>query len=146
MTDSYALDRSRPTLTVDVIISNNKGEVLMIRRGTTPFEGSWCLPGGLVDPGETVEAAAIREVQEETGLEVSIGTVVGIYSESGRDPRGHYVTIAVRAESVKGDPKTTLEATEIAWKDPRKKLEMGFDHARIIADHLGDNGSRTILA
>lgn len=136
MTNSYALDQARPVLTVDVIIQNDQGEVLLIRRGHTPFEGMWCLPGGKVDPGETVEAAAMREVKEETELEVKIDRIAGVYSANGRDPRGHYVSLVLVASEMKGKPKITEEATEWQWVDPREKLEMAFDHARILSDFL----------
>lgn len=146
MTNSYAQDQARPTLTVDVIIPNEQGQVLVIRRGHAPYEGLWCLPGGLVDAGEMVEAAAVREVKEETGLDVTIARVHGIYSKNGRDPRGHYVSITLVAHVVEGTPQVTEEATEWQWVEPKEKLEMAFDHARILADHAERRETNAVLA
>ncbi len=90
-----------------------------------------------MDPGETVETAGIREVQEETGLQVRIGRVVGIYSALGRDPRGHYISITLLAIPVDAEPQVTEEATEWKWAPMNEKLEMAFDHARIRNDYSG---------
>ena len=146
MSNSYAQDEARPTLTVDVIIPNGKGEVLVIRRGHAPFQGMWCFPGGLVDPGEQVGTAAIREVKEETELDVRIARVLGIYSAMGRDPRGHYISITLIAEAVAQDPSITEEATEWQWVDPHKPLEMAFDHAHILADFVQHGSTNAVLA
>lgn len=148
MANSTARMETKPTLTVDVLIPNEQGELLVIRRGTAPFKGMWCWPGGMVDPGETVKAAGIREVKEETGLTVTVDRVVGIYSELGRDPRGQYVSIALLAHPVKGTPQVTEEATEWKWAASDVKMEMGFDHARIRADHysMKDRGHGAVLA
>ena len=122
-------------LTVDAVISDERGRVLVMERGTEPFRGSWVLPGGLVDPGETVEQACIREVREELGLEVKLTGMIGVYSEPGRDPRGSFVSIAYRAEIVSGTPTMTPEARAHRWLEPDEEVRMGFDHARILADH-----------
>lgn len=125
----------RVVLTVDAVITDDEGRVLVMERGTEPFRGTWVLPGGLVDPGETVEQACIREVREELGLEVKLTGLIGIYSEPGRDPRGSFVSIAYRAEVVNGIPTVTSEARAHRWLEPDEKVPLGFDHARILADH-----------
>jgi len=137
MSNSAAREEAKPTLTVDVLIPNEKGELLVIRRGHAPYQGMWCWPGGMVDPGETVRTTGIREVQEETGLEVEIDKVLGIYSEFGRDPRGHFISIVLLAHPVKGTPQVTEEATDWKWAASDEKLEMAFDHARIRANYQG---------
>jgi 8-oxo-dGTP diphosphatase len=134
MVDKAAERDGRPTLTVDVLIPDTEGKVLLIRRGHSPYEGMWCFPGGIVDPGETVAEAAIREVREETGLEVKLDRVLGIYSTLGRDPRGHYISIAFVAKPVNADPEVTEEATAWTRMSPTGKPEMAFDHARILSD------------
>ena len=116
------------------LIPDGNGDILIIRRGHEPFQGMWCFPGGMVDPGETVSDAAIREVREETGLEVTLDRVLGIYSATGRDPRGHFISIAFVAHPCHTAPKITEEATAWTRKDPRGTVEMAFDHARILAD------------
>lgn len=123
----------RVALTVDAVITDARGRVLVTERGTGPFCGSWVLPGGYVDPGETVEQACIREVREELGLAVKLTGLVGIYSEPGRDPRGSVVSIAYRAEVIGGTLTVTAEARAHRWLEP--EVPMGFDHARILTDH-----------
>jgi 8-oxo-dGTP diphosphatase len=125
----------RVALTVDAVITDEHGRVLMMERGTDPFRGTWVFPGGYVDPGETVEQACIREVREELGLEVKLTGLIGIYSEPGRDPRGSVVSIAYRAVIVGGTVTVTPEARAHRWLEPGEEVPMGFDHARILADH-----------
>ena len=122
-------------LTVDAVITDDHRRVLVMERGTDPFRGTWVFPGGYVDPGETVEQACIREVREELGLEVKLTGLIGIYSEPGRDPRGSVVSIAYRAVVVGGMPTVTAEASAHRWLEPDEEVPMGFDHARILADH-----------
>ena len=81
-----------PLLTVDGVVVED-GAVLLIRRRNPPFAGQYALPGGFVDVGETVEAAVVREVQEETGLATAIERLLGVYSDPTRDPRGHTVSV-----------------------------------------------------
>jgi 8-oxo-dGTP diphosphatase len=125
----------RVALTVDAVITDEHGRVLVMERGTDPFRGTWVFPGGYVDPGETVEQACIREVREELGLEVKLTGLIGIYSEPGRDPRGSVVSIAYRAAIVSGTVTVTPEARAHRWLEPGEEVPMGFDHARILADH-----------
>lgn len=121
-----------PKLMVDVIIPSDEG-VVLIRRGGEPFEGQWALPGGFVEVGETVEAAAVRETAEETGLAVELVRLVGVYSDPERDPRGHNVTIAFLAHVVGGDLAAASDAAEVSVLDP-DSVELAFDHRRIVAD------------
>ena len=126
-----------PKLMVDVVIPSEDGRVLLIRRGSEPFEGQWALPGGFVEIGETVEEAAAREAEEETGLSVEILRLVGVYSDPDRDPRGHNVSCAFLARPAPGggDPLAATDASDAAFLDP-STAELAFDHARIVADAL----------
>jgi len=125
-----------PKLMVDVVIPAGGG-VVLVRRGSEPFEGRWALPGGFVEVGETVEKAAVREAAEETGLAVELSRLVGVYSEPDRDPRGHNVSVAFLARPVGGELEASSDAAEVAILDPRS-VELAFDHRRIIADALGE--------
>lgn len=126
-----------PKLTVDVVVPSQSGEVLLIRRGNDPFEGQWALPGGFVEIGETVEEAAAREAEEETGLTVEILRLVGVYSDPDRDPRGHNVSCAFLARPTpeSGELAAATDATEAEFLDP-SAVDLAFDHERIIADAL----------
>jgi 8-oxo-dGTP diphosphatase len=115
-----------PKLMVDVVISSEAG-VVLIRRGSEPFEGQWALPGGFVDVGETVHEAAVREAAEETGL--------GVYSEPDRDPRGHNVSVAFLARVLGGQMQAASDAAEVGVLDPNT-VELAFDHSRIISDAM----------
>ena len=124
----------RPVLTVDVLIRRNDGYVF-IKRKNEPYRGRWAIPGGLVEYGETVEQAAIREAKEETGLEVKLIRLVGVYSDPTRDPRGHYVSIAYLAEAVSGELKAATDAEEakVFKREPEK---LAFDHSKIFGDAI----------
>jgi 8-oxo-dGTP diphosphatase len=121
-------------LTVDaVIIRDNK--VLLMKRTTYPFEGSWVIPGGYVELDETLEEACVREAKEETGLDVTIQKTIGAYSKLGRDPRGRLITVAYLCYG-DGEPKTNYESSELRFfsEDELKALDIGFDHKDILKD------------
>ncbi|MEM1874937.1 MAG: NUDIX hydrolase, partial [Candidatus Hadarchaeales archaeon] len=90
-----------PRLAVDAVIKAKNG-IVLVRRKNPPFRGKWALPGGFVKYGEKVEEALTREVKEETGLEVEIEKLLGVYSDPSRDPRGHVVSICFLAKVVSG--------------------------------------------
>ncbi len=124
-----------PLIMVDVVVPSEEGHVLLIRRGTDPYEGYWALPGGFVEVGETLEAAAVREAEEETGLKVEIERLVGVYSDPNRDPRGHNVSCAFLARAGEGELSAATDAAEASFLDP-SEVELAFDHDKIIADAL----------
>lgn len=127
-----------PALTVDVIIPGPEdgSRVVLIQRSNEPFEGSWALPGGFVEVGESAERAAVREVEEETGLGVELVRLVGVYSRPDRDPRGHNVSVAYLARWVSGELAAGTDASEAALLDPHS-VSLAFDHAEIVRDALG---------
>ena len=97
-------------------------KVLMIKRGNQPGIGLWSMPGGYVDRGEVVEEAAVREVQEETGLEVAVEHLVGLFSE-----RGHPVIVAAfTAREVGGVLKAGPEALEVGFFSPDNLPPLAF--------------------
>lgn len=126
-----------PMLTVDVIVERG-GEILLIRRLNPPFQGRWAIPGGFVEYGERVEDAALRELEEETGLRIRITGLLGVYSDPGRDPRGHVVSVCYVAEG-EGDEAGGSDAAEARFFKPEEIDfdNLAFDHARIIKDYMG---------
>ena len=127
-------------LMVADIVVHTDTEVLMIKRKNNPFAGHWALPGGFIDPGETPEQAAIRELAEEAGLHVTTANLIGEFREPGRDPRmehtwswAYSLHIQDRAETTAGD-----DASQAEWIPIKQlnKLKLAFDHADIIKQAL----------
>jgi 8-oxo-dGTP diphosphatase len=110
--------------------------IVLIKRKYDPYKGSWALPGGFVEWGETVESAVVREVKEETGLEVDIIELVGVYSDPERDPRGHTVTVCYLMRKIGGNLKADTDASIAQYfkKDEILKLKLAFDHDVILKD------------
>lgn len=106
---------------------------VLIERKYPPL--GWAIPGGFVDVGETLEHAAIREAKEETCLDVSLITLLGLYSNPARDPRNHTVTAVYVAEA-HGQPKAADDAKNVALFTFKTLPELlAFDHALVIADY-----------
>jgi 8-oxo-dGTP diphosphatase len=127
-----------PRLTVDALARDTAGRVLLVRRGRPPFEGRWALPGGFVENGETTEDACAREAREETGLDVEVGALAGVYSRPGRDPRGHTVSIVYFCRPVSGEIRGGDDAAEARWFTAAEipSLSFAFDHGEIVGAHL----------
>lgn len=110
-----------------------EGGILLGRRTQNPGKGRWSFPSGFVDRGEVVEEAALREVQEETGLEVEITGLVGVYSEPGNP----VIVIAYAAEPRGGSLRAEDDLVELQAFDPHQLPEMAFPHdLRIVQDWL----------
>lgn len=124
-----------PSLTVDAVILKDR-EIVLIRRKREPFRGQYALPGGFVEYGETVDAALRREVLEETGLVVEVQSLVGVYSDPRRDPRGHVVSVVFTAAIVGGALAGGSDAAKAMLWDVTKLPPLAFDHAQIIRDAL----------
>ena len=97
-----------PRLVVTTLPVTERGEVMLIRRGIEPARGKWAQPGGFLEIDETVEAAAVRETLEETGLVVEPIRIVGLYSRV----QAAVVVVAYEARIVGGAPAITLESLE----------------------------------
>jgi 8-oxo-dGTP diphosphatase len=121
-----------PFLTVDVIICADD-RVVLIERRNQPL--GWALPGGFVDYGESLEAAAVREAREETGLELKDLAQFRSYSDPARDPRQHNVTVVFAARGL-GTLQAGDDAKAAHWF-PLAALPapLCFDHAQILADY-----------
>lgn len=132
METSSATPYRNPIPTVDIIIELEDG-IVLIERQNAPY--GWALPGGFVDEGETVEQAAMREAKEETGLEVSLTSCLGVYSDPRRDPRKHTLSVVYIANAV-GKLQAGDDAGKVMvlpWDAPPPPL--AFDHAQILADY-----------
>ncbi len=121
-------------LTVDAVVTDPGRGVLLVRRRRPPFQGAWALPGGFVEPRESCPEACRREVREETGLEVDIVALLGVYSRPGRDPRGPTVSVAYLCRPAGGRLRHGDDAAEAAWFARLEGLDLAFDHAEILAD------------
>ena len=122
-----------PLVTVDIIIETDGGIVLVRRRN--PPHG-WALPGGFVDPGESVAQAACREAKEETGLDVELTELLGVYSDPKRDPRGLFTVSTVFIGRANGQPAGGDDAAEARVIAPDAlPPDIAFDHPTIIDDY-----------
>lgn len=126
-----------PAPTVDIIIElidRPHRPIVLIERLNPPL--GWALPGGFVDYGESVETAAQREAQEETGLTVELVTQLHVYSEPQRDPRQHTLSVVFLATATgnlqAGDDAKHLDLFE-PWRIP---TNLCFDHDRILRDYF----------
>jgi 8-oxo-dGTP diphosphatase len=121
----------KPTLTCDGFVRRG-GKVLLVKRGKDPFKGSYALPGGIVEYGESVEDCVIREVLEETGLRTRAGRLVGVFSSPDRDPRGHFITLLYELR-VTGGKLMGGDDAESAGFFPMDELPpLAFDHLLLI--------------
>ena len=125
-----------PTITVDAIILLDRDSVVLIKRKNHPYKDYWAIPGGFVELGETIEHAVLREVKEETSLDVEIIKTLNIYSDPNRDPRGHIITVAFICKKIGGTLKANSDAKDIKIfnKDSIKKINLAFDHKKILKD------------
>ncbi|MEK7866803.1 MAG: NUDIX domain-containing protein [Planctomycetota bacterium] len=124
-------------VTVDVVIfaiRERALHVLLVRRGRPPFEGRWAIPGGFVEPDETIEKAAARELLEETGVGEVYLEQLYTFGDPGRDPRGRVVTVAYFALLPAASPAVAgSDAREAAWQPMGALPPLAFDHGRILA-------------
>lgn len=123
-----------PLLAVDAVIFL-KDEIVLIRRKNPPYEGHYALPGGFVEVGETTEDAVRREAKEETGLDIELLCLVGVYSDPSRDPRGHIVSVCYLAQG-NGELKSGSDAKSAEIFRPDNLPALAFDHEKIIGDAL----------
>lgn len=123
-----------PFPTVDLLIELKRGGIVLIQRKNPPF--GWALPGGYVDYGESLEAAAVREAKEETSLDVKLIRQFHSYSHPGRDPRQHTISTVFIAHA-EGEPVAADDAREVGTFF-REDLppELAFDHGEILRDYF----------
>lgn len=131
-----------------VIVQDSR--VLLIRRGQPPLLGEWSLPGGVLECGETLHDAAIREAREETGLVIEVGEMLGVYeriirSEQESDARSdatrvryHYVLIDFLCRPVSGELRAASDAAEAAWFSQKElpALNLAYDASDVVGKGL----------
>jgi 8-oxo-dGTP diphosphatase len=137
MTHAHSYEFPRPALTVDCVVfglDEDELEVLLIRRGLEPFAGRWALPGGFVHLDETLEDAALRELEEETGLRKVYLEQLYTFGDLDRDPRERVVTVAYYALVKLSDHKVraATDAADAAWFSLGDLPDLAFDHGRIV--------------
>ncbi len=125
--------------------TRDNARVALIRRRNPPLAGQWSLPGGMLEVGETVREAAIREAKEETGLDVECGELLGVFDRVLRDAEGrvqyHYVLIDFLCRVTGGELHAGGDASEVKWfsaeemdalplmKDTKEVIQIGFAKA-----------------
>ncbi|MCB0587932.1 MAG: NUDIX hydrolase [Phaeodactylibacter sp.] len=134
----YTYDFPRPALTVDCVIfgldESHKLKVLLIQRAHAPFKGQWALPGGFVDMEEGLEAAALRELEEETGVKGVFIEQLYTFGDPGRDPRGRVVSVAYFAlVNLEEHPvEASSDARRVKWFETDNQPQLAFDHKNIL--------------
>jgi 8-oxo-dGTP diphosphatase len=122
-------------IAVDVIIHKNN-KVVLVKRTNEPFKGYFALPGGIMKLNETLKEAAEREALEETGLKVKIESLLGIFDEINRDPRGRVISVCFVAKPIGGELKAGSETKEVKWFNLNEiSFRLAFDHNKILEEY-----------
>jgi 8-oxo-dGTP diphosphatase len=136
----YTYQYPHMAVTVDaVVFKRDPDSVLLIKRGKAPFEGAWALPGGFVDMTETCEAAAHRELAEETGLAGVELRFLHYFDAVDRDPRERTLALAFWGiADGSADVSAADDAVDVRWHSIAQLPELAFDHAQVIERALSD--------
>ena len=142
--DSHHYDASkyeRPSVTVDVLMMSLRQrdlQMLLIKRRAWPFEGMWAIPGGFVMMNESLEAAAKRELQEETGVQDVYLEQLYTFGDPERDPRTRVITVVYFAllDSERLQVRAASDATDVGWFSVYDLPPLAFDHQMIVEDAL----------
>ncbi len=133
----YTYEYPRPSITVDCVIfglDKKELKVLLVRRGIEPYFGQWALPGGFVNMEEDLETAALRELEEETGVKDVFIEQLFTFGDLGRDPRGRVISVAYYALVNLGEHPihASSDAEDAAWFILDNLPELAFDHDNIM--------------
>ncbi len=123
-----------PLITVDAIIELTDGNIVLIKRKYPP--PGWAIPGGFVDPGESLAEAVRREAREETSLDIDVLSIFHVYSKPWRDPRGDTVSVVYHCRA-DGRPEGGDDAEKaVAYSPDDLPDVIAFDHRKIIQQFL----------
>lgn len=134
---AYSYEYPRPAVTVDCIIfgldESHQLKVLLIQRATDPYKEYWALPGGFVESEETLREAALRELEEETGVKDVFVEQLFTFGDPGRDPRGRVISVAYYALVNLGEHELTAssEVSRAEWFEINNLPSLAFDHHKI---------------
>lgn len=127
---------SKIFVTVDIVIlkeSKPNQTILLIKRKNTPFQDCWALPGGFVDENEDLEAAAIRELEEETQIKTTNLQQIKAFGKPFRDPRSHVISVSFLGFVPENNIANAADdAKEIGWFSINNLPDLAFDHLEII--------------
>lgn len=134
----YTYNYPRPMVSVDMVVfavGSGALEVLAIQRKHEPYAGRWAMPGGFVEMDETLEAAASRELEEETGVEGVHLRQFYVFGDPGRDPRGRCISVGFLGvtERDRHDPHADDDAADVAWLPVDGLPDLAFDHDEVVA-------------
>lgn len=136
--EKYTYKYPRPSVTSDIAVLRLEEvpEILLVKRKDEPFQHQWALPGGFMEMEESLEAAARRELLEETGIRAGELIRFDTYDKPGRDPRGRTITqvFVMIWKKEMGSPQAGSDAAEIRWFSLAELPDMAFDHAEILSD------------
>ena len=128
----------RPLVGVGAVVIH-EGRVLLIRRGKEPMRGRWLVPGGTVELGETLEEALVREVREETAIDVRVIEPVLVFDRILRDAHAvqyHYVIVDYLCERIGGEARAGDDAMDVAWATPAQLA--GYDIPEAALEVIAD--------
>lgn len=133
---TYTQQSDYPVAKVDVILANERGEVLLTRRAVEPFKGFWDIPGGTLESTDfNAEEGALREIREELGVECELTKFLGVYSDPLRDPRYHIVALIFTGILKSGEVRLGPHTSEYQWFNLNAlPAEIGFDHRTILKE------------
>ncbi len=134
----YSYQYPRPAVAADIILLtdlNTEAKVLLIQRKNPPFKDCWAFPGGFMDMDETAEEAAVRELEEETGLRDIPVKLFTVASKVDRDPRGRVISVVFYCfvDSVDAvSPVANDDAKDVSWFSLESLPQLAFDHQEIM--------------
>ncbi|TFG29052.1 MAG: NUDIX hydrolase [Promethearchaeota archaeon] len=134
----FKISRSETGRTVDAVIEDDRGNIVLIKRKYPPFKDFYALPGGFIEKGESPKQAVLREAKEETNLDLVIVKKIGVFDKEGRDPRGKIISTAFKCRII-GDSSKIKGGTDSATakffpKEKIKNLDLAFDHRDILKE------------